>query len=650
MMRPSHKIIYTLFISFVWHHHKVDGLENEFVSEDVQSQLLRLKEDIKVLKESYREVLSDVTHRHKEEIQQHQTQIQELKSQVHRLETLLSKPPVDFNYPAAGARTCEELRSSDKTLASGLYWIDPDGLGSGDAPIHVFCNMTSGSTSILHDSEQTIDVGHCWDAGCYSRIINYQSSMRQMVALMEISSICTQSIQYDCKSAPLEFNGVAQSWWTDRKGDRQLDFTGSGSTRSKCQCGLDNSCIDKDLLCNCNAVSPVEANDTGFISDKSLLPVTRLHFGRILSAPARGLHTLSRLQCFGRQFIISEFNRPSSCMDLWRAGHTHSGFYFVESNNDIKHVFCDMTDVPGQSTTSKTLVTQEKFDSLSERIEQLDSVTLTHNRRQSSITNRLQNLIQLLNTTLKRQNQTISAKIQKLETAENRLGRDVKSLAISRQRQSAEIAELKNKTVSSTPIRGLPKSCHDLKQMGHVFSGIYPLRGDTNIEMVFCDMSTTGGIQQKWLGIVDVKSSSVHFYVQRNTSFPLNSKTTTPRAVQAVLPFEIVRSNRGNAMNIRTGVFTVPITGTYVFTFSAIKLDKARYVNVYLYVNETEKVASVYGSQHTGFFSLSLQSLLHLKVNDRVQLVVESLQGGGIYDDKDSTTQFGGFLLEEDLF
>ena len=61
-----------------------------------------------------------------------------------------------------------------------------------------------------------------------------------------------------------------------------------------------------------------------------------------------------------------------------------------------------------------------------------------------------------------------------------------------------------------------------------------------------------------------------------------------------------------------------------------------------LQVNETEKVASVYGSQHTGFFSLSLQSLLHLKVNDRVQLVVESLQGGGIYDDKDSTTQFGG--------
>ena len=94
--------------------------------------------------------------------------------------------------------------------------------------------------------------------------------------------------------------------------------------------------------------------------------------------------------------------------------------------------------------------------------------------------------------------------------------------------------------------------------------------------------------------------------------------------------------------SLNLGVFTVPRAGTYVFTFSAIKLDKARYVNVYLYVNEVDKVASVYGSQHSGYFSLSLQSLLRLKVGDRIQLVVESLAGGGIYDDKDSTTQFGG--------
>ena len=78
-------------------------------------------------------------------------------------------------------------------------------------------------------------------------------------------------------------------------------------------------------------------------------------------------------------------------------------------------------------------------------------------------------------------------------TAENRLGRDVKALTLSRQRQSAEIAELKNKTMSSTSA-GMPKSCHDLKKMGHLLSGIYSVQGDTNIEMVYCDMTTPGNL------------------------------------------------------------------------------------------------------------------------------------------------------------
>ncbi|KAK4011383.1 hypothetical protein OUZ56_020497 [Daphnia magna] len=44
-----------------------------------------------------------------------------------------------------------------------MYWIDPDGQGVGDDPIYVFCNMTTGSTSVPHDSESPMDVGHCAD-------------------------------------------------------------------------------------------------------------------------------------------------------------------------------------------------------------------------------------------------------------------------------------------------------------------------------------------------------------------------------------------------------------------------------------------------------------------------------------------------------
>lgn len=52
-----------------------------------------------------------------------------------------------------------------------------------------------GSTSVLHDSESPTDVGHCAEPGCYSKAINYNSSIRQMAALAEISDGCHQSIK-----------------------------------------------------------------------------------------------------------------------------------------------------------------------------------------------------------------------------------------------------------------------------------------------------------------------------------------------------------------------------------------------------------------------------------------------------------------------
>jgi hypothetical protein len=58
-----------------------------------------------------------------------------------------------------------------------------------------YLSIKTGSTSILHDSESSLNVGHCADAGCYSRSINYNSSMGQIKALMELSTECHQSIR-----------------------------------------------------------------------------------------------------------------------------------------------------------------------------------------------------------------------------------------------------------------------------------------------------------------------------------------------------------------------------------------------------------------------------------------------------------------------
>ncbi|KAK4026346.1 hypothetical protein OUZ56_015350 [Daphnia magna] len=100
--------------------------------------------------------------------------------------------PIVKNNPIF--RTCYEMNEANPLLDSGMYWIDPDGKGIGDDAFTVYCNMTSGSTLIFHDTEPKTDVGHCAGRGCYSRKVNYGASNRQVAALIALSEECQQSI------------------------------------------------------------------------------------------------------------------------------------------------------------------------------------------------------------------------------------------------------------------------------------------------------------------------------------------------------------------------------------------------------------------------------------------------------------------------
>jgi hypothetical protein len=65
------------------------------------------------------------------------------------------------------------------------------------------------------------------------------------------------------------------------------------------------------------------------------------------------------------------------------------------------------------------------------------------------------------------------------------------------------------------------------------------------------------------IGLVDVKTETVHFSVQRNSSYS---------TVGSVIPWQLLeRLNLGNAMDLEAGVLTAPRDGVYHFDFSAIK-------------------------------------------------------------------------------
>lgn len=138
------------------------------------------------------------------------------------------------------------------------------------------------------------------------------------------------------------------------------------------------------------------------------------------------------------------------------------------------------------------------------------------------------------------------------------------------------------------------------------------------------------------MGFIDIKSSSVHFYVQRNTKF-----STTAAAI----PFQVEHLNMGRAMNLSTGVFTVPVDGIYHFDLSAVKDASVPELEIHLQVNGAALARADMNHLSKGSYdSVSFTASFQLKQNDRVNLY---LNIGVIYDGFD--TDFSGWLVEEDL-
>lgn len=137
---------------------------------------------------------------------------------------------------------------------------------------------------------------------------------------------------------------------------------------------------------------------------------------------------------------------------------------------------------------------------------------------------------------------------------------------------------------------------------------------------------------------MDVKTKGVHFYVQRNTSFKM---------ANTVIPFEVGVLNIGDAMNVKSGIFTAPVSGVYHFEFTGTKDKSDKQLDVQLEVNSNIHVGEAHGSGAVKSTSnLYITASLRLKKGDRVNLYKA---GGVLYDSTVHYTHFTGWLVEEDL-
>jgi contactin associated protein 1 len=76
-------------------------------------------------------------------------------------------------------------------------------------------------------------------------------------------------LQYECYSAPLQFDGIEYSWWNDRNGNEQYYWHGSDNSTHMCSCGISKTCVDPSKNCNCDAIVPVDLVDEGNIGKQN---------------------------------------------------------------------------------------------------------------------------------------------------------------------------------------------------------------------------------------------------------------------------------------------------------------------------------------------------------------------------------------------
>ena len=185
----------------------------------------------------------------------------------------------DFHVKAGSPSTCQELQNYGYN-ENGVYLIDPDGRYQGNAAFYVYCNFKYGTTNILvNRSSNTFNISSEALKVDYSIPIAYETSIENIITLIQNSVSCYQEITFDCQNMPLHSIELNHGYWKDKFGIERYFFDGSNMDSRNCKCSNEGECQGKsDALCYCDLRPIFGMQDKGRITADWLLPITEFGY------------------------------------------------------------------------------------------------------------------------------------------------------------------------------------------------------------------------------------------------------------------------------------------------------------------------------------------------------------------------------------
>lgn len=117
----------------------------------------------------------------------------------------------------------------------------------------------------------------------------------------------------------------------------------------------------------------------------------------------------------------------------------------------------------------------------------------------------------------------------------------------------------------------------------------------------------------------------------KSVSFSVNVRNKEIKlGVGQTVIYDEILTNEGDGYDDRTGVFTCPVAGTYIFVVDALSRKP---VWLHLYLNK-KKVASLtvhYRNNNDAYLQISRTVILTLKKGDRVKVVNDPTYTGTVY-------------------